>query len=162
MTITPKFVKFHGKPGEPLSASVKIIPEKEFPFTIVKSKAKNGKLIQFQLDGLNENGKKGYLLNVQNLKKDSGVYFDTIILTTDSKIQPEISINIHARIMDPNAKTKQAGKNNPFLKLIQKMQEEKKLKQHDHVTPKVDSVKAEEFKRKFEALIKQDQERKKN
>ena len=157
VTITPRFVRFNGKPGEELSAVVKIIPEKEFPFTIIKSKAKNGKLIQFQLDGLkktDKTDKKGYLLTIQNLKKDPGIYFDTIILTTDSKIQPEISINIHARIVDPKVVKKQKGvsQNNPFLEMVKKMNAKNADSKHTH---KADPAKTKDFKKKFEALIQQ-------
>jgi hypothetical protein len=43
-------------------------------------------------------GKKGYLLTVENIKQETGRYFDTIILKTDSEIQPEISISVYGNI----------------------------------------------------------------
>ncbi len=41
-----------------------------------------------------------YVLIVENLKNDKGRYFDTIKLTTDSKIRPEIKIYVYGYISD--------------------------------------------------------------
>jgi hypothetical protein len=41
-----------------------------------------------------------YVLTVENLKNDTGRYFDTIKLTTDSKIRPEIKIYVYGYISE--------------------------------------------------------------
>jgi len=41
-----------------------------------------------------------YVLTVENLKNDTGRYFDTIKLATDSKLRPEIKIYVYGYISD--------------------------------------------------------------
>jgi hypothetical protein len=48
----------------------------------------------------------GYVLTVENLKNDKGRYFDTIKLTTDSKLRPEIKIHVYGYISDRPANQK--------------------------------------------------------
>jgi hypothetical protein len=43
----------------------------------------------------------GYILIVENLKKEKGRYYDMISLKTDSKIKPLIKINVYGHIVAP-------------------------------------------------------------
>ena len=43
-------------------------------------------------------------LTIENLKGDTGGYGDTIILQTDSSIQPEIRISVYGRILPGQGK----------------------------------------------------------
>ena len=151
VTISPRMVRLTGNMGQPIQSTVKIIPQKKYPFSILSVKAKNGKNIRYSLDEINshktpykhkapykndknKNGKKEYLLHVKNIKTTAGMYRDFIILKTDSKIQPEIPIMVFARIINPNVHPKikhikpGSGKTNPFIEMIKKMQGEKTLK----------------------------------
>ncbi len=104
VTINPPVVRFNGKIGEELKSEIKIIPEKKYPLTILKiSSQETAKNIKYELkEGKSDSGEKEYLVKVENLKKDAGFYYDVLILETDSKIQPEIRVNVMARIIDPN------------------------------------------------------------
>ncbi len=172
-TIEPRVIRFNGKIGDLLEASVKIVPESKYPFLITGVSAQKGTNIKYVLEEAKiEENKTGdvktYTLKVQNLKKDAGFYKDVLILKTDSKIQPEIKIQLMARIVDPNSKKKDLpgsakngkGQNN-FLELIQKMQKQKQADGGSSAAPTQDPAKAEELKKKFEALIKQAQEKNK-
>ncbi len=79
---------------------VKIIPEEKYPFKIVEAKAKNGKFIKYKLEEVIRLKGTEYLLNVENLKKEKGRYFDTIYLKTTSKMRPEIKISVYGNITD--------------------------------------------------------------
>lgn len=100
VTIVPKRVTLRGFTDTPINATVKIIPEKEYPFKIAEVKAINGENIRFELEKINNSEKTEYVLTVENLKKDKGRYFDTIKLKTDSKIRPEIKIHVYGYILD--------------------------------------------------------------
>ncbi|MBF0412122.1 MAG: hypothetical protein HQK70_05360 [Desulfamplus sp.] len=103
VTITPSVVRLNGKVGEELKSMVKVIPEDKYPFTVTKIRAQEGKDIKYELkEEKSVSGGKEYSVSVENLKKDAGFYYDVLILETDSKIQPEIKINIMARLIDPN------------------------------------------------------------
>jgi len=51
--------------------------------------------------------REAYILTVENLKKTEGGYRDTIYLKTDSKIKPEIKINVHGNIYKKSQKSSQ-------------------------------------------------------
>ena len=99
-TITPRNVRLYGTAGSPLRQTVTIVPEKSYPFKIVETKARSGRDIRFDLREEKDAATVKYLLTVENLKDSQGRYFDTIQLTTDSKIRPQIQINVSGRI-DP-------------------------------------------------------------
>lgn len=228
VTITPSVVRLNGKIGEDLKSLVKIIPEGKYPFAVSKISAQDGKNIKYELkEEKSASGSKEYSVTVENLKKDAGFYYDVLILETDSKIQPEIKINVMARIIDPNAPANapltgndgnmlipgknavdgrqgtvmnngssgtgggngsnsgsvdsggngaDAGKGKKnFLEVIQQIQQQNKTLKPKNATaadnidgaslqtapaPVQDPKRAEELKKKFEALIKQAQEKK--
>jgi len=98
--IVPKRVDLRGFEGNPIKAKVKIIPKDKYPFTIIKAKATNTKNITFTLEKTKSSEKMEYVLTVENLKKTTGRYVDTIKLKTDSKIRPEIKIYVIGNILN--------------------------------------------------------------
>lgn len=171
VTFSPRVVRLTGQKGKSIKSTVKIIPEKKYPFSIVELKAKDGKNINYSFEEL-KGEEKGYLLHVENTLEHAGSYHDSIILKTDSKVKPEIPVRVYARITDPDAKKPipvQGKKNknantsaNPFLELIQKMQDQKALEKGEKpgAAPSQNPAQAEELKKKFEELIKQAQKKK--
>ncbi len=100
VTIVPKRATLRGFPGDKIISTVKIIPEKKYPFRISDVTAINGKYIRYTLEKNKSSENMEYVLTVENLKNDKGRYFDTIKLTTDSKIRPEIKIYVYGYISD--------------------------------------------------------------
>ena len=101
VTIRPKHVNLRGYAGDSIKASVSLIPEKKHPFKIVKARAKDGNNITFELEDPAKSEDGVYTLTVENLKKDTGRFFDTIILETDSKIRPELSVRVYGNLRPP-------------------------------------------------------------
>jgi hypothetical protein len=98
VTIRPKHVNLRGYTGDSIKASVSLIPEKKYPFKILKVRAKDGNNIKFQLEEVGLSGNGAYELKVENLKQDAGRYFDTIILETDSKIRPQLNVRVYGNL----------------------------------------------------------------
>jgi len=98
VTIRPKHVNLRGYTGDSIKASVSLIPEKKYPFKILKVRAKDGNNIKFQLEEAGLSGSGAYELKVENLKQDTGRYFDTIILDTDSKIRPQLNVRVYGNL----------------------------------------------------------------
>jgi len=98
VTIRPKHISLRGYTGDSIKALVSIIPEKKYPFKILKISAKDGKNIKFQVDEVESSANGAYELKVENLKPDSGRYYDTIFLETDSKIRPKISVRVYGNL----------------------------------------------------------------
>ena len=94
-TIRPKHVSLRGYAGDSIKSKVTIIPEKKYPFKILDVRAQNGKNISFQLAEVKKSGGPGYELEVENAKLDTGRYYDTIILKTDSDVRPELSVRVY-------------------------------------------------------------------
>ncbi len=62
--------------------------------------------IRFTLEEAKPPRGAGYILTVENLKKEKGRYYDMISLKTDSKIKPLIKINVYGQIMEPQPSNK--------------------------------------------------------
>lgn len=62
--------------------------------------------IRFTLEEAKPPRGTGYILTVENLKKEKGRYYDLISLKTDSKIKPLIKINVYGQIMEPQPSNK--------------------------------------------------------
>jgi hypothetical protein len=95
VTIRPQHANMRGFVGDPIKGTVTIIPEKKYPFKILNLRAQDGKYIKYQLAEIKESDSMAYTLNIENLKKDAGRYYDSIILETDSKIRPQLSIRVY-------------------------------------------------------------------
>jgi len=104
-TIRPKHVNLRGYAGDNIKASVSLIPEKKYPFKILKARAKDGNNIKFELEEVAQSDNGAYELKVENLKKDTGRYFDTIILETDSKVRPVLNVRVYGNLRPPKPKT---------------------------------------------------------
>jgi hypothetical protein len=98
VTIRPKHINLRGYTGDAIKASVSLIPEKKYPFKILKVSAKDGKNIKFQLEEVELSANGAYELKVENLKQGTGRYFDTIILETDSKIRPRLRVRVYGNL----------------------------------------------------------------
>jgi hypothetical protein len=104
VTIRPQHANMRGFVGDLIKGTVTIIPEKKYPFKILNLRAQDGKYIKYQLAEIKESDSMAYTLNIENLKKDAGRYYDSIILETDSKIRPQLSIRVYGYLRPPKTK----------------------------------------------------------
>ena len=98
VTIRPRRISLRGYSGDSIKALVSLIPEKKYPFKILKVSAKDGRNIKFQLEEVELSDNGAYELKVENLKQSPGRYSDTIILETDSKIRPQLSVRVYGNL----------------------------------------------------------------
>jgi hypothetical protein len=101
VTVIPKTVNLNGPADAPLRVTVKIIPEEKYPFRIIETKAKFGKDIHYNLQVVKRSPLIKYLLTIENKKKEKGRYYDVVYLKTDSKLKPQINVNVYGRIGAP-------------------------------------------------------------
>lgn len=99
-SITPERVRLVGPVDEKITASVTIVPKKKYPFEIIEASAKKGVHFRYKLEKMDPSQGKGYLLTLENLKKEKGRYYDTISLKTNNKTRPLININVYGSITD--------------------------------------------------------------
>lgn len=108
-TITPRMVSLRGAAGDSLKQTVTILAEDKYPFKILQTQARDGKHIRLALNELTEAGKPGYSLVVENLETAAGSYNDTVVLKTDSKLQPELEVRVFIYLRPPPAGEKKKG-----------------------------------------------------
>jgi hypothetical protein len=99
-TIRPAHISLRGQVGDPVKGTVSIIPGKKYPFKILDAKAQSGKNIRVQLEEMPKSNGTGYELKVENTSQESGRYYDTIILKTDSKVRPELDIRVYGYLRE--------------------------------------------------------------
>jgi hypothetical protein len=100
VTVIPASVQFSGPVGTPMTAVVRILPEPEYPFTVLSIAPQKGVYIRCDLQRVTESGRPVYLVNVENLKADKGRYHDVVLVKTDSGIRPEIKISIFGNLYE--------------------------------------------------------------
>jgi hypothetical protein len=108
-TITPAYLRLFGKAGEKISGKVVILPSEKYPFKILAVKALDGQNIKLNLEKNQKEDKSGYMVTVENLMEQQGRYYDTIQLTTDSKLKPFLTVKVYGNIFekpDERKKTK--------------------------------------------------------
>lgn len=125
--ILPSSVSLSGFPGKSIVRVVMITPMEKYPFSVTEAKALYGKNISFELDKATDPPEKGYVLRIENTRKEKGRYKDTIVLKTTSKIKPELKIKVYGNIFDlKSGPPVQNGQNlQKFLDSVKKEQQEK-------------------------------------
>lgn len=97
-SITPERVVLAGQSDEVIEKAVTIQGTAKYPFSIRKARARRGSDISFTITGNGEPCCRKYLLQVVNVRARPGRYADTIILETDSAIQPALSVAVIGNI----------------------------------------------------------------
>jgi hypothetical protein len=100
VTIRPKHVSLRGYAGDSIKSKVSIIPEKKYPFKILDARAQKGKDISIVLAEVKKSGNQAWELSVENLKKEKGRFYDTIILKTDSQVKPELKVRVYGYLRE--------------------------------------------------------------
>jgi hypothetical protein len=91
--INPRMLNLRGAAGEKLQGTVSIVPEDKYPFKVLNARARDGKLKTI-LSEVKEGGRTAYSLVVENLKTEAGSFNDTVVLKTDSALQPELAVRV--------------------------------------------------------------------
>lgn len=98
VTIRPSRVRLSGQVGSLIKEKVAIVPEAKYPFKLQEVKAEKGEYIKYSLNQVQTPNGLEYELDVINQKDAVGRYMDTLVLTTDSKVMPELRIVVYGNI----------------------------------------------------------------
>lgn len=97
--IEPSRAVLKGAAGDDIRTEIRIIPNKKSSLRITGVKAGKGKNISLDLKEVKDQDGIQYLLSVINLSKTAAEYTDTIYLTTDSELKPQITIKVSGEIL---------------------------------------------------------------
>ncbi len=95
----PAYARLVGPAGTNIKKVITITREKAYPFQIITAKARNGKDIEVDVQEFSKTDGDGYILTIENKKMVAGRYADKVILTTDSKIKPTITVPVYGQII---------------------------------------------------------------
>ncbi len=95
----PAYARLVGPAGTDIKEAITITREKAYPFKILDAKARNGNDIAINVQEFSKADEDGYILTIENKKTAAGRYADTVILTTDSKIKPTLSVPVYGQII---------------------------------------------------------------
>jgi hypothetical protein len=114
--LEPAYVRLVGEVGTDIKKTITITREREYPFKILKVKARKGKDIVFDLKEFKKDDGDGYILTIENKKTATGRYADSLILTTDSSIKPTITVPVYGQIFSTAPAPKSAPSAQPEKK----------------------------------------------
>lgn len=93
--VRPAQVRLEGQAGAPLSIDVEILPNKDYPFTILEVRAQRNDVVRSQLvEQCTAGNDSRCVIRVENLKTTSGRYADTLIVRTDNVAKPNFNIPV--------------------------------------------------------------------
>ncbi len=98
--ITPKSIVFQGDSGKAIEKTITIIPAPKYPLNILELKFKTGKYLTGKLEKTQINGKPAFNVIVETKKEAVGNFYDKLILKTDSRIKPLITVWVKVRLKD--------------------------------------------------------------
>ncbi len=93
--VSPKAVYLNGFPGDVLKETVTITPSEKYGFSTLTLEAKNNSKISANLIKPSGNDKTWKLM-IEGTSDNVGDLFEEIILKSDSKFTPELSIKVSA------------------------------------------------------------------
>ena len=98
--LKPKYIRLTGYSGTQIAVPVTITPTAKYPFKIIEITARDDSFIKYTLSEGKSSQGNAYTLLIENTKADKGRYKDILTLTTDSKIQPRITIRVYGNILE--------------------------------------------------------------
>ncbi len=106
--IHPERVILRGYGGQTIRQEVVVTPRASYPFKVTDVKAKTGTNIRIEMHEQDSPEGKSYVISVENTKTTPGKYYDTLLISTDSKLKPTLPIHVYGTIAA--AQKKEAAK----------------------------------------------------
>lgn len=98
VALDPYRLWLKGAVGEPVEATVLVVPNDAYPFSIREIKTRKGVWFEHQLREIEHEGRKAYAIDVRNTRTKPGPYQDVLFVQTDHPQRPEFKIRIEGRI----------------------------------------------------------------
>jgi len=108
-SVTPARILLRGPAGFPIKGTVRIVPEKKYPFTLAELPETQGKNIFYTLEKIQEDAEESYLLTVTNTRTGGGTYHEVVVLPTTLENRPEIKIWVYGNLSEPLPGKKEAS-----------------------------------------------------
>jgi hypothetical protein len=94
VSINPRMLNLRGAAGERLQGTLTVIPEEKYPFRLTGVQPREGRL-KASFSETRQDGRPAYSILVENTRSDAGSYSDTLVLKTDSPVQPQLEVRVY-------------------------------------------------------------------
>lgn len=100
-SIRPSRLRLNGRAGDDIVGKITIVPEEKYNFNVTNIRTRKEGDINVKMDTIEKATHKEYVLTIANQRLKQGRYFNAVVLKTDSKIQPTITIPVYGNISAP-------------------------------------------------------------
>ncbi len=97
VSINPRMLNLRGTAGERLQGTVIVVPEEKYPFRLTGVQPREGR-IRASFSETRQEGRAAYSILVENERSEAGSYSDTLVLKTDSPVQPQLEVRVYVTL----------------------------------------------------------------
>lgn len=108
VSITPRMLNLRGAAGERLQGTITVVPEEKYPFRLTGVQPREGRL-KASFSESRQDGRPAYALKVENAMTEAGSYSDTLVLQTDSPVQPQLEVRVYVYLRPADAPVKKVN-----------------------------------------------------
>ena len=94
VSINPRMLNLRGAAGERLQGTVVVVPEEKYPFRLTGVQPREGR-VRASFSETRQEGRAAYSILVENERSEAGSYSDTLVLKTDSPVQPQLEVRVY-------------------------------------------------------------------
>jgi hypothetical protein len=105
VTINPRMLNLRGTAGERLQGTMTVIPEEKYPFRLTGVQSREGR-IKASFSETKQEGRSAYAILIESQRSEPGSYSDTLVLKTDSALQPELEARVYVYLRAAEASEK--------------------------------------------------------
>jgi hypothetical protein len=106
-TISPRMLNLRGTAGDHLQGTLTVVPEEKYPFRLTGVQSREGR-VKADFSAAQQEGRTAYTIRVENVKSDAGSFSDTLVLKTDSSVQPELEARVYVYLRAADSQEKKA------------------------------------------------------
>lgn len=107
VTINPRMLNLRGTAGDHLQGTLTVVPEEKYPFRLTGVQSREGR-VRADFSPSQQEGRPGYTIRVENIKSDAGSFSDTLVMKTDSSVQPELEARVYVYLRAADGQEKKA------------------------------------------------------
>jgi hypothetical protein len=108
VSITPRMLNLRGAAGERLQGTITVVPEEKYPFRLTGVQPREGRL-KASFGETRQDGRPAYAVQVENALTEAGSYSDTLVLKTDSSVQPQLEVRVYVTLRPTDSPVKKAN-----------------------------------------------------
>jgi hypothetical protein len=108
VNINPRMLNLRGTAGERLQGTVIVVPEEKYPFRLTGVQPREGR-VRASFSETRQEGRAAYSILVENERSEAGSYSDTLVLKTDSPVQPQLEVRVYVTLRAAESPAKKAN-----------------------------------------------------